>query len=100
MSLYELKIYRREWVTQLYWISDFCDTGAIRDVIYESVWPSKEEAINDLRKIARPSPYIADKWIGKKDYQEAWVIYRETEIKPPYDENIMQRLMDQSGQIK
>lgn len=81
-STHELKIYRCEWVTQLYWVSDM---GVMRDIIYESVWPSKEEAINDLQKIARPSPYITNKWIGKKDYQEAQVISRKTEIKPPFN---------------
>ena len=70
------------------------DRGDVRDIIYEKSWSTKEEATSDLQKIAIPSPYILDKWIGEKDYQEAWVIYRETEIKPPFDKNMLEELLN------
>lgn len=87
---YKLKIYQSEWVTQLFWVTD---RGFMQDIIYEKSWPTQEEAKNDLERIANPSPYLTNVWVGERDYQQAHVIYREIEIKPPYDKAILDELL-------
>lgn len=87
---YKLKIYQSEWVTQLFWVTD---RGFMQDIIYEKSWPTQEEAKSDLERIATPSPYLSNVWMGERDYQQAHVIYREIEIKPPYNKVILDELL-------
>ena len=77
MSDFERKTYICGWITEIYPVDQYGKRQHEYPVVYARLWPTREEALADRARVARESPYVADRWIGKTSYEEANVSYRE-----------------------
>lgn len=77
MPEFERKTYICGWITEIYPVDQYGKRMPREAPSYARLWPTREEALEDRARVAKPHPYVADRWIGETSYDEAGVSYRE-----------------------
>lgn len=81
---YSYKTYRVEWWTEVYEVDQYGMPARSRPLVYSAVFPTKDQAEADLRRIAKPHPYVKTRWVSelcKHEYHDCCV--RRVEVEDP-----------------
>ncbi len=79
---FETKTYRCEWVAEVYPVDQY-DRRQNEPAFYESAFPTREEAMEDLMCVTTEHPNSSSRRIysnAPHDYYSTGVRYREVEI--------------------
>lgn len=70
---YKYKTYRQEWVSTTGHVDQY---GREFKADYEAAFPTREEAVADMERIAKYDSYLM-RWVTGRNYHEGRVSYRE-----------------------
>ncbi len=81
MTDFEYKRYRCEWVARVFTVDQYGKSSSSSEVWWESVWPTREEALQALHSVTlegHPRRVFPN---AKHDYYGSEVFYREVHDK-------------------
>lgn len=78
---FQFKTYRCEWVAEVYEVDQYGMRARDAEVWYETVWPTREEALTALNSVLEPEPQNPNRPgrypAARHGYYSAGVSYRE-----------------------
>lgn len=78
MTEFQLKTYRCVWATECYETDDH--GRRYGRTLYTKDWPTRDEALTDLRRVAHPHEHVRGRWVPNEaphTYVDAGVSYYE-----------------------
>jgi hypothetical protein len=81
---YMYRTFRVEWVVKIVLVDQYGKEDVFQPPFYESVHPTREDAVAELERVTRPHQYIKGRRVSNMishEYHDCYVTTRQTLIK-------------------